>query len=135
MCSKNGECSDDGAVCTTNISIGADNAGLIKYSCCSCKQSNTTLVEIPQTGKECTKHCCTDNQTVSNELVTEGSPSFKRSKCCQEDTSTDHNTSCYHSHPVAITSFRGIPRQHYMFMCAQSAVHSQKPYLGGECLY
>ena len=134
MCSKNGECSDDGAVCTTNISIGADNAGLLKYSCCSCKQSNTTLVEIPQTGKECTKHCCTDNQTVSNELVTEGSPSFKRSKCCQEDTSTDHNTSCYHSHPVAITSFRGIP-QHYMFMCAQSAVHSQKPYLGGECLY
>ena len=35
----------------TNISIGADNSGLLKYSCCSCKQSNITLVEIPQTGK------------------------------------------------------------------------------------
>ena len=89
---------NDGVVCTTNISIGADNSRLLKYSCCSCKQSNTTLVEILQTGKECAKHCYT---TFSNELVTEGSPPCKRSKCGKEDTSTDHNMSCYHSHPVA----------------------------------
>ena len=129
----NGECSNDFPYTSNSITVGVNNSGLLKYSCCSCKQSNTTLVEIPQTGKECAKHCCTDNQTDSNEHVTEKSPPCKRSKCGQEDTSTDCNTSCYRSHPVAITSFRGIPHR-YMFMCVQSAVHSQKPYLGGECM-
>ena len=129
----NGEYSDGFSCTSNNVTAGADNSGLLKYSCCSCKQSNTTLVEIPQTGEECATHCCTDNQTVSDEHVTEGSLPCKRSKRGQEDTSTDRNTSCYRSHPVAITGFRGIPH-HYMFMCVQSAVHSQKPYLGGECV-